>query len=298
MDFTYHGNNQRLDAVLVARAGHLATRSTLSKLIKDGYVQVDGQPVRKAGAIVRDGAVLLIDISPLQTPSSVDRAPTIIYEDNDVLVLNKPAGMLTHSKGAYNAEVSVASYVREHCPDMPSHFNGDGDNNRLGIVHRLDRGTSGVIIVAKHQKALDYLQRQFAERKAEKVYVALVSGRLKPDTARIDMPIARNPRHPSTYMTASNGRTAQTDYVCLESCRAFTLVELRPKTGRTHQIRVHLRALRHPIVGDHIYGGEPADRLYLHARSLTITLPTGNRKTFEAPVPDSFICKLEAAEKK
>jgi len=156
-------------------------------------------------------------------------------------------------------------------------------------VHRLDRATSGVIIGARTQHALSWLQQQFARREAKKTYIAVVEGHVKQPEAIIDMPIERNPKAPATHRVHANGKNAVTSYKVLLENERYSLLELRPTTGRTHQLRVHLAHIGHPIVGDPLYGsGKYGDRLYLHAEKLEITLPDGQRRTFEAPLPPEF----------
>lgn len=159
---------------------------------------------------------------------------------------------------------------------------------RAGIVHRLDRATSGVMICAKTPEALKWLQRQFAHRRTKKTYYAVVSGELKQPEAIIDMPVARNPKAPATFRVDANGKSALTAYKVIASNGRYSLVELKPETGRTHQLRVHLSHLGHPIVGDYMYGGEPNERLLLHAYSLELTLLDRRRLTFTAPIPKEF----------
>jgi len=155
-------------------------------------------------------------------------------------------------------------------------------------VHRLDRATSGVMVCAKNQVTLSFLQKQFSDRKVKKTYMAVVKGHMKPAEAIIDMPIERNPKAPSTFRVGPNGKASQTKYTVVESRGDYDVVRLEPMTGRTHQLRVHLTHQKHPIVGDTFYNGEPADRLFLHAFSLEITLPGGEQKTFQAPLPKVF----------
>ena len=155
-------------------------------------------------------------------------------------------------------------------------------------MHRLDRDTSGVIILAKNEETQSMLRRQFQERKTHKTYFAVVLGRLKLDEARIDLPMMRDLKRPTTFRVDANGKPAETFYRVLKTDGVHSLVELRPTTGRTHQLRVHMKYLGHPILGDPVYGEEKADRLYLHAGRLEITLPGGVRKVFEVPMPESF----------
>ncbi len=188
---------------------------------------------------------------------------------------------MTHSKGYFNSEGTVASFLEPY-------WQGDITTERNGIVHRLDRATSGVMICAKNQTTQQYLQKQFNQRKTKKTYYAIVQSGLEPDHAVIDMPIGRNPKEPKTFHVSSYGKPSQTEYRVEESRGDYSLVQLKPVTGRTHQLRVHLAQLKHPIVGDEFYNGEVADRLYLHAQSLEITIPKGKRQVFTVPLPDSF----------
>jgi 23S rRNA pseudouridine1911/1915/1917 synthase len=163
--------------------------------------------------------------------------------------------------------------------------------NRAGIVHRLDRFTSGVIITAKSANALSHLQKQFSQRKSKKKYFAIIEGWPELETAIIDAPIERNPKKPQTFRVGASGKPAQTHYKVVEKFEKngskYSFIELNPVTGRTHQLRVHLKHIRHPIVGDSIYG-HSGSHMFLHAASLEVTLPGGARKTFEAPLPKIF----------
>lgn len=210
----------------------------------------------------------------------------VLYEDDDCVVINKPAGILTHTQGAHNPEATVATFLRDKVNGL--------DGERAGIVHRLDRATSGVIIGAKNQAALSWLQKQFAQRKVKKTYVAIAEGHLKEPEAIVDMPVGRNPKAPATFRVDANGKHALTHYRVLKENDKYSLLELKPETGRTHQLRVHLAHLGHPIVNDPLYGkGTYGDRLFLHALSLEITLPSRERKTFTAPLPPEFNAFME-----
>jgi 23S rRNA pseudouridine1911/1915/1917 synthase len=156
------------------------------------------------------------------------------------------------------------------------------------LVHRLDRDTSGVVILAKSPEVQEFLKKQFQNRTTHKTYYAVVSGRPKLDEVKIDLPIARDLKHPTMFRVDPNGKQSETYYKVLKSNDMYSLVELRPTTGRTHQLRVHLKYLGHPILGDPLYGEEKADRLYLHANKLEITLPGDKRVTFEAKLPKEF----------
>ncbi len=204
----------------------------------------------------------------------------IIYEDDDCVVINKLSGILSHAKGALNEEETVASWLAPKLAGL--------DGNRAGIVHRLDRNTSGVMICAKNKTSMTWLQKQFSSRKVKKVYRAVVAGRPEHDEAIIDMPIERNPNRPSTFRVGTNGKPSISGYKVLMASQHFSLLELKPQTGRTNQLRVHLKAINHPILGDSIYGGPPADRLFLHALSLELTLPSRERRVFEAKQPTEF----------
>lgn len=268
---------QRLDVYLAAQFDGMKSRSQWQKHIKAGHVSVNGIPVmqpRREVTETDDIAVTFPDV-----PRAAHHA-SVLYQDADVVVFYKPAGMLTHAKGGIVHEYTAADAMR----NMTT-FAADSD--RPGIVHRLDRDTSGVLIAARHPEAAAVLQRQFAARRAQKAYLAVVQGRPRHDAARIDLPIGRHPQKPSTFRIDPNGKPAQTDYHVLATSGDQSLVLLQPKTGRTHQLRVHMQHLGTPIVGDRVYGS-PADRLLLHAYQLTITLPSGERRTFTAPVPSEF----------
>lgn len=270
---------QRLDQRVVEQIPTL-TRSYAAKLIEDGRVKVNGEVVTKAGYKMREGDLVGVD----HDDELFKQIPTIdlkvLYEDDDCVVIEKPVGLLTHSKGAFNPEPTVATWLRGRLHSM--------QGERAGIVHRLDRATSGVMICAKTPEALAWLQKQFSQRKTKKTYAAVITGTLDPLEAVIDMPLERNPKKPQTFRVNANGKSAITKYEVQRSDDKHSLVELKPETGRTHQLRVHLAHFHHPIVGDVLYDGEAADRLYLHAHMLEITLPNRERKVFTSKVPKSF----------
>lgn len=272
----------RIDGV-IAKSQELS-RSFVSVLLDQGKATLNGKVIYKPSTRVYEDDVIELDFQASQLQDIPDIKLDILYQDNDCIVVNKPEGVLTHSKGAFNPEATVSTFIRQFTTGM--------SDNRGGIVHRLDRVTSGVIICAKHEEALTKLQKQFSQRKSKKVYNAVIEGTLDPLEATIDMPIERNPKKPQTFRAGPNGKTAMTDYKVLKQGEIHSLIELRPLTGRTHQLRVHLAQLEHPIIGDVLYGGEPADRTYLHALSLEITIPSGERKIFEAPLPKSFHQKV------
>jgi 23S rRNA pseudouridine1911/1915/1917 synthase len=273
---------QRLDQRVVQMIPELS-RAFGTKLIEQGRVTVNGEPVTKAGYKLREGDEVVIDYSLNEREQIPEITLDILYEDDDCVVIVKPLGLLTHSKGEFNPEPTVETWLRSHTK-QPAEMLG----LRAGIVHRLDRATSGVMICAKTPEALKWLQKQFAQRRSKKTYYAVVSGEFKQPEAIIDMPVERNPKAPATFRVGHAGKSAVTQYKVLKSDGKFSLVELKPTTGRTHQLRVHLSHLGHPIVGDQMYGGEKAERMMLHAESLELTLPNRERATFTAPMPKEF----------
>lgn len=275
--FAVVSDKKRLDVVLAQRHPEYS-RSTWQKYVKAGYVSVNGKVADSPKADVTDADSIAVAI-PQETDYSGQELP-IVYIDDNVIVINKPAGILTHTKGALNEEFTVADFFRRYT-------DWGLDTNRPGIVHRLDRDTSGIMIGARNEETAKLLKHQFADRKTKKTYVAVIEGHLKNPQAKIDLPIGRNPSSPSTFRVDPKGRDAVTNYTVLAENEKYSLIELRPVTGRTHQLRVHLQYLGTPILGDRVYGKE-SDRLYLHAKKLEITIPQGDRRVFEAPVPSAF----------
>jgi 23S rRNA pseudouridine1911/1915/1917 synthase len=271
--------NIRLDRIIAKRLERYS-RSSVQKLFKVKKIKVGSQPGEvKPSLKLKKGKVVTIDTSGLEkVPPKLKMS--IIYEDKDCVVIDKPAGILSHAKGSVIEEATVASWLEPKLDGL--------SGNRAGIVHRLDRNTSGVMICAKNQQSLVWLQKQFSARKVKKIYRAVIIGRPEHDEAVIDMPIERNPKKPSTFRVGVNGKKAISEYKILKKSEHFSLVELKPQTGRTNQLRVHLKAINHPVLGDSVYGGPPADRLFLHALSLEITLPNRQRRVFEAKLPPAF----------
>lgn len=268
---------RRLDNEL-AKNNLEISRSSWQKYIKAGYVMVNGNVVKSPKQDISDNDTITYDI-PGKPDYSKNELP-IIYIDDNVIVINKPNGILSHSKGDLNDEFTVADFFKRY-----STYNID--TNRPGIIHRLDRDTSGVMIGARNAETARMLQKQFSDRKTKKTYVAIVCGMPKLDRAIIDLPIERNPSAPSTFRVGSNGKSAITKYEIIDSDDKYTLIKLQPQTGRTHQLRVHMKYLNTPILGDKVYG-KPDARLYLHAYSLEITIPNGDRKVFTAPIPSEI----------
>lgn len=278
---------KRLD-VFVAEHMPRLSRAFIQKLADQGKITVGDTPA-KAGFKLKEAQTVSVDYDQAE----LDVVPAIdlpvLYEDDDCVVINKPAGVLTHAQGNLSTEATVATFLRDKLKDL--------EGARGGIVHRLDRATSGVIICAKNQAALSFLQKQFSQRKAKKTYMAIVDGHMDPKIAVIDMPIERNPKAPATFRVGPNGKPSTTLYTVITETPAYSLVELKPTTGRTHQLRVHLAEQKHPIVGDPLYGtGTFGERLYLHALSLEITLPNRERRTFEAPLPPEFAQLMEQSD--
>jgi 23S rRNA pseudouridine1911/1915/1917 synthase len=288
----HHGS--RLDRFL---AGEIPeqSRSQIQRLIEDGHVSHSRVKTPKANTEVRDGdivAVELPDASPISAEPE-DLPLEILFDDRDVVVVNKPAGMVVHP-GAGNQSGTLVNALLHHVKDL----SGIGGETRPGIVHRLDKGTSGVMVVAKHDEAHRELARQFHDREVEKEYVALAWG-LVQQRKRINASIGRDPRNRLKMSTrASRAREAVTRVTWSRDLRGVTLLRVAITTGRTHQIRVHLSAIGHPIVGDALYGGvrrrvphtlravQRLTRPFLHAERIAFTHPrTGERLSFTAPLP-------------
>jgi 23S rRNA pseudouridine1911/1915/1917 synthase len=301
---------QRLDRVL-AELVPGQSRTSLQRLARGGQVTIGGAPAR-ASLRLRGGERIVVR---LPRPEPAGLAPEaiavpILYEDRDVVVIDKPAGLAVHP-GAGRRGGTLANALLHRCPDLA----GVGGALRPGIVHRLDRDTSGVLVVAKNDASHRDLAAQFQARSVEKVYEALVWGRPPGAAGVVDLPIGRHPTARVRMAVRPAGRPARTGWRLLRALGPVTLLEVRPETGRTHQIRVHLAHLGHPVVGDPLYGGrrpapargDPGFRaalssfrgLALHARRLAFRHPrTGDRLRFEAPRPaelDAFLAALQAA---
>jgi 23S rRNA pseudouridine1911/1915/1917 synthase len=264
------------------------SRARLQVWIKAGQVLVDGVPAR-ASTLLRDGAS--VEASPIEPPPLHARAEdiplTVLYEDDDVVAVDKPAGMVVHAGAGVHSGTLVNALL--HRFERLSEVGGE---LRPGIVHRLDRYTSGVLLVAKNDAAHRALAAQFSGRSTEKMYLALVQGRVARDSGRVERPIARDPVR-RTRMTArlAAGRAAWSEYRVVERFDRFTLLEIRIGTGRTHQIRVHLSSIGHPVAGDTLYGAAAAlrGRYFLHAQRITFTRPSdGERVTVTSPLPDDL----------
>ncbi len=263
------------------------SRARIQSWIREGRVLVNGV-VAKASATLHGGEI--VDVSPADLPplnaTPEDLPIEILYEDAAVIAVNKPAGVVVHAgAGAYSG--TLVNRLVHHFASLSK----VGGELRPGIVHRLDRGTSGVLLVARTDSAHRALAAQFAGRTVEKTYLALVQGHVAAESGRIDKPIARDPVR-RIRMTArlDHGREAHTEYRVRQRFERFTLLEVRIGTGRTHQIRAHMASIGHPVAGDRLYGARPfpalPDRVFLHAWRITFTSPDGDaRVTVEAPLP-------------
>lgn len=278
----------RLDKFLVTHLGDFS-RSRLQALIRDGYVKVDGKVITKTGAVLAANQTVEIHLPEPEpsglTPENIPLA--IVFENQDVMVINKPAGMVVHPAAGHSTGTLVHAALA-HAPELE----GIGGERRPGIVHRLDKDTSGLILIAKNDRAHHWLQDQFRLRKVKKVYLALADGFPPTPSGRIEASIGRDPSHRKKMAIVSEqkGRTAITEYRSVETFARHTLIEAHPLTGRTHQIRLHLAFLGCPIVGDTIYGHRKPSldiqRHFLHAARLTIQLPGEEAtRTFEAALP-------------
>lgn len=281
---------ERLD-VFVARRRPELSRSRVQRLIEQGLVTVDGRRA-KAGLRLEPGQHVVVNLPPPEPPEPLPEAIplSVIHEDDDLLVVDKPPGMAVHPSPGHSAH-TLLNAVLARCPGLQA-----GAAERGGIVHRLDRDTSGLIVVAKNEEARLVLARQLKEREVEKGYLALVHGRLEPPEAAIEAPIGRHPRRRQRMAVVEGGREARTSYRVVHYLDSYTLVEVRPLTGRTHQIRVHFAAIGHPVVGDRVYGRRSAvvDRQFLHAFRLAFRHPrTGEPVRLEASLPEDLRAALD-----
>lgn len=288
----------RLDHYLAGRNLGL-TRSRLQRLIADGDVLVNGLTVKPAHRVRRGDRVLLAP--PLPRPA--DAAPqdiplTVVYQDAHLIVIDKPPGRPTHP-GPGHPDGTLVNGLLALCPDIQ----GIGGRLRPGIVHRLDKDTSGLIIAAKTESAHQNLSQQIKDRAVAKGYLALATGAPSPESGVIDAPIGRDPRRRTRMAVTAGGRESRTGYRTLERAGGYALLELQLHTGRTHQARVHLAWLGHPIAGDAVYGPRhpsplplPLTRHFLHASRLALTHPaTGQPLQFESPLPPDLQDALQSA---
>jgi len=287
----FHFNNvnpQRLDKFLVDRMPEFS-RSRLQSLIKRGAVTVNGNIAQKSGQMLELNANVHVIVPPPEPSKFIpEQIPLdIIFENDDLLVVNKAAGMVVHPAAGHNSGTLVHA-VLAHAPDIE----GVGGEQRPGIVHRLDKNTSGLIVLAKNDHAHHYLSDQFQERIVEKIYIALVDDAPPTSKGRIEAAIGRDMtnRKAMAVTTPGKGRSAVSEYYTEESFPSHTLLKVKPTTGRTHQIRVHLAFIGCPVVGDTLYGRRhptiPLNRHFLHAATLSISIPNESHpRIFETPLP-------------
>lgn len=281
----------RLDVFLAGQLTDLS-RSRIQKLIDDGYVQVNEIPAFKTGIKLEPGFRIVVEIpDPKQTDLVGEDIPlTILFENNDVMVINKPAGMVVHPSAGHASGTLVNAAIG-YDPEME----GIAGEGRPGVVHRLDKDTSGIILMAKNDSALAWLQTQFKDRLIDKQYIALVDRRPPTPEGRVEAPIGRDPgnRQKMAIVTDDKGREAISIYKTIHNYKNHTLIEIHPLTGRTHQIRVHMAFLGCPVAGDTTYGFKRSSigitRHFLHAARLTIKLPGESEpRAFQTSLPEEL----------
>ena len=281
-------SNGRLDKFLVGQLPEFS-RSRIQGLIADGHVDVNGLPARKAGQILETDSTVTVRIPPTASTEIIaeDIPLNIVFENDDLIVVNKPAGMVVHPSAGHDSGTLVNA-VLGYAPDLE----GIGGEERPGVVHRLDKETSGLILLAKNERAHRWLQDQFRLRKVNKTYLALVDGKPPTPSGRVETHIGRDPRQRKKMAIVSEkkGREAVSEYQTVEEFEQHTLLEFHPHTGRTHQIRLHCVFLNCPIAGDQVYGRKKSTigikRHFLHAYRLSIILPGDEvYQEFEAPLP-------------
>jgi len=282
---------ERLDKFLVELLQEFS-RSRIQALIANGYVDVNGHAAKKAGQMLESGFNVTVRIPPPAPTNLIaeDIPIAIVFENDDLIVVNKPAGMVVHPAAGHSSGTLVNA-VLGYEPDIE----GIGGEERPGVVHRLDKETSGLILLAKNERAHRWLQDQFRLRKVEKTYLALVDGKPPTPSGRVEAYIGRDPSHRKrmAIVSESRGREAISEYKTVENFTNHTLLEFHPLTGRTHQIRLHCAFLGCPIVGDEVYGRKKPsveiNRHFLHAYRLKIVLPgEKDQRTFDAPLPQEL----------
>jgi 23S rRNA pseudouridine1911/1915/1917 synthase len=282
----------RLDVALSRMFG--MSRTSAAQLVDDGFVTLDGTAVARS-ASVHDGSWLEVtlpdpDTGPPVAPEPVDGL-RVIFDDDDIVVVDKPVGVAAHPSPGWTGTTVIGGLAA-----LGYRISTSGAAERQGIVHRLDAGTTGVMVVAKSEHAYTALKRAFKERTVDKRYSALVQGHPDPSKGTIDAPIARHPSSDWKFAVVAEGRPSVTHYETVEAFRSASLLDIHLETGRTHQIRVHMAAVRHPCVGDLTYGADPVlakqlglTRQWLHARELSFTHPsTGQWVSFESPFPEDL----------
>jgi 23S rRNA pseudouridine1911/1915/1917 synthase len=284
---------ERIDRAVALLTGW--SRAEVQSLVAAGAVLVDGQPPIKSHRLTAGAVIELLAEPESEAPLVAEPiAIDVRYADDDIIVIHKPAGIVMHP-GAGHARGTLVHGLLARFPEIA----GVGDPRRPGIVHRLDRDTSGLLVVARSAAAYDRLVRALSDRDVERRYLALVRGIPDARRALIDAPIGRSTRHPTQMAVRAEGRDARTSYEVIAASSDLALLACRLETGRTHQIRVHLAAIGHPVVGDTVYGGgapaPPATRPFLHAYALALHHPlTGERCSFEAELPNDLAAALAA----
>ena len=298
LELTADRGGERLDTFIARRCPELS-RSQARRLIDEGLVSVNGRQAKPSEGVTA-GLSVNVTIPP---PETIELAPeaiplTIIYQDGDIIVLDKPAGLTVHPAPGHPSGTLVNALLAA-CPDLQ----GIAGTLRPGIVHRLDKDTSGLMVVAKNGRAQRALQGQLKEREVRKIYLALVKGVPAPREGTIEAPIGRHPKNRKKMAVVADGRESTTRYHVREEIAGgkYSLLEVEPVTGRTHQIRVHLAAIGHPVVGDATYGrsSESIGRQFLHAHKLAFAMPLGGRTVeFVSPLPADLreaLSRLQAA---
>jgi 23S rRNA pseudouridine1911/1915/1917 synthase len=282
-ELTVDVEGERLDRFVAARCPGLS-RTHAQELIGTGLVTVNSRPA-KASLKLSAGDCVRVTVPPEPAPrlQPEDIPLNVVYEDGDVLVIDKPAGLTVHPAPGHPGH-TLANAILSRLPGLAE----DAGSLRPGLVHRLDRDTSGLLVVAKNRPAQANLSDQFKARTVSKTYLVLVRGRLSPESGIIEANIGRDPRNRQRMAVVAGGREARTGYRVVRHIRDYSLLEIKPETGRTHQIRVHLAAIGHPVAGDATYGVKSPylERQFLHASKLGFRLPsTGRYVEFESPLP-------------
>ncbi len=299
LKFTIDPENSggRIDRCIADKLGKDYSRSYVRFLMDNGFVLVNGGNV-KPRYIARPGDEVSLKLAPVPKDEAMgpeDIPVDIIFEDEDIVIVNKPAGMVVHP-AAGNWSGTLVNALLFHCGRLAE----SEDQFRPGIVHRLDKDTSGVIVVAKNDRAMRSLAKQFQKRTVKKKYIALVKGRVEMDNGLVDVPIGRHPAH-RLKMEAGveNSREAKTVYHVIKRFQGFTQLEIKPETGRMHQIRVHMKHIGYPVLGDTMYGNDRKfPRQALHAEMIGFTHPgMGKHVEFHAPLPDDMREFIEKAER-
>jgi 23S rRNA pseudouridine1911/1915/1917 synthase len=306
-NITEEDTDSRLDAFLASRIPGWS-RARLQRLIENEDVSVNDKAVKPSYRLRADDQIEVELLTPESESFTPDDIPLdIVYEDDELVVVNKPAGLIVHPAAGIHSG-TLANALAFHFQNLPT----SSTPVRPGIVHRLDRDTSGLLVVAKTPESMEHLSDQFRDRSVFKSYVALVHGRVDAAGGKIDQPLARDPSNRTRMAVVRSGRSALSLYKVRERYQRFTLLDVELKTGRTHQIRVHLAWLKHPVVGDETYGAgrdntiqdarlrahvRNLGRHFLHAEKLGITHPkSGKRLEFEAPLPEELTSLLSEIE--